>query len=65
MPKLKSKGAVKRRFRVTRSGKVKCSRPARGHMHASKDGKQRRRLRTPILLDGVWGNLIKNMMGKG
>ena len=37
MPKMKSKGAVKKRFVVTKKGRVKCSRPARGHMHASKN----------------------------
>ncbi len=34
MPKMKSKGAVKKRFRRTKSGKLKSNRPSRGHMHA-------------------------------
>jgi len=63
MPKMKSKGAVKKRFRVTKSGKVKCSRPGRGHMHASKNGKQRRTLREPIVFEGTWARLMKKMMG--
>ena len=40
MPKLKSKSAVTKRYRVTKKGKLKCDRPARGHMHASKNAKQ-------------------------
>jgi len=36
---MKSKGAVKKRFRMTKSGKLKCSRPKRGHQHAVKDAK--------------------------
>ena len=39
MPKMKSKGAVKKRFRVTKNGKVKCSRPDRGHSTRPFNGK--------------------------
>ncbi len=63
MPKMKSKGAVKGRFRVTKSGKVKCSRPARGHMHAKNNGKQRRKLREPIIFEKTWAVLIRKMLG--
>ena len=62
MPKLKTKGSLKRRFRVTKNGKVKCSRPARGHMHAIHSGKQRRQLRESIVLTGNWARLIKKML---
>lgn len=63
MPKMKSKGAVKKRFRTTKSGMVKCSKPRRGHMHAWRNGKQRRTLRKPLVLDGTWASLIRNMLG--
>jgi large subunit ribosomal protein L35 len=63
MPKMKSKGAVKGRFRVTKTGKVKCSRPARGHYHAFHNGKQRRTLRKAIVMTGPWARLMKKMMG--
>ena len=63
MPKMKSKGAVKKRFRRTKSGKLKCSRPARGHMHASKSAKRRRALRRPIITGGAWAQLLRRMMG--
>ena len=63
MPKMKSKGSVKGRFRVTKSGKVKCSKPGRGHMHAIHNGKQKRELRRSIVLDGTWARLIRKMMG--
>jgi large subunit ribosomal protein L35 len=63
MPKMKSKGSVKGRFRVTKHGKVKCNRPARGHMHAIHNGKERRALRSPIILTGAWARLMKKMMG--
>ena len=63
MPKMKSKGAVKGRFKVTKSGLVKCSRPGRGHMHASKNGKQIRLLRKQITLPRTWGVAMRKMMG--
>ena len=63
MPKAKSKGSVKKRFRVSKSGKVMCSKNARGHMHASKDGKQRRALRRTLVIEGVWARLVRQMMG--
>ncbi len=62
MPKMKSKGSVKGRFRVTKSGKVKCSKPFRGHMHAIHSGKQKRALRRQIVITGTWARLLKAMM---
>ncbi len=64
MPKMKSKGAVKKRFVVTKSGRVKCSRPARGHMHASRDAASKRRLRERIVLPTSWSKLMCRMMGR-
>jgi large subunit ribosomal protein L35 len=63
MPKMKSKGAVKGRFRVTKSGKIKCSRPGRGHMHAKNSAKLSRELRKPIIITGTWAVLMRKMLG--
>ena len=63
MPKMKSKGAVKKRFRVSKNGKVSSNRPSRGHMHASKDAAARRNLNTRLILPPAWGRLMKRMMG--
>ncbi len=63
MPKLKTKGSVKRRFKITKTGKATCKRPNRGHMHAIHNGKQRRTLRKDLVLTGTWARLIRNMMG--
>ena len=63
MPKLKTKGSCKRRFKITKNGKVKCSKPNRGHMHAIHDGRERRTLRKAIVIEGKWARLIKKMMG--
>ncbi|QDV06764.1 50S ribosomal protein L35 [Planctomycetes bacterium Poly30] len=65
VPKMKSKGAVKKRFRMTKSGKLKCSRPKRGHQHAPKDAKHKRNKRKAIIVTGTWAYLLKRMMGGG
>ena len=64
MPKMKSKGAAKKRFRITKSGKIKCSRHDRGHGHAPFNGKTRRRLRKPLVIEGTWAKLVRRMMGE-
>jgi len=63
MPKLKTKGSCKRRFKITKTGKVKCSKPFRGHQHAIHSGKEKRALRERMVITGTWAKLIKNMMG--
>jgi large subunit ribosomal protein L35 len=65
MPKMKTKGAVKKRFKITKNGKLKSSRPSRGHQHAPKNGKQRRNRRAAIVTEGTWAKLLKRMMGGG
>jgi len=62
MPKMKSKGAVKRRFRVTKNGKVVSSKTGRGHMHASKTARTRRNRKKPLVVGGTWATIIKRML---
>ena len=62
MPKMKSKGAVKKRFKVTKTGKVKCSHPGRGHMHASFTGETGRSLRRRMVLNKTWSTLTRRML---
>ena len=62
MPKMKSKGAVKKRFRISKSGKALCSHPSRGHLHAPYSGKTRRGLRRRIVLNTTWSTLIRRMV---
>lgn len=63
MPKMKSKGAVKKRFRTTKNGKLKSSRPGRGHQHAPKDAQRKRDKRRSLVTEGTWASLLKRMMG--
>jgi ribosomal protein L35 len=63
MPKMKSKGAVKKRFRVSKNGKVSSNRPSRGHMKAKNNASQRRKLNTKLILSPTWGRLMRRLMG--
>lgn len=63
MPKMKSKGAVKKRFRVTKTGKVKSNRPHRGHLHAPHNSASRRRTGSPLVMEGIWAKKLIRMMG--
>ena len=65
MPKMKSKGAIKKRFRLTKKGKLKSSRPHRGHQHAPRDAKHGRNKRSALVIEGTWAKLLKRMMGGG
>ena len=62
MPKMKSRGSVKRRFKITKNGKAVASKTQRGHMHAPKSGKQSRNKRKPLILTGTWATLMRRMM---
>jgi large subunit ribosomal protein L35 len=62
MPKMKSKSAVTKRFRVTKSGKLKSSRPARGHMHAPRSASSKRGLRSALVTTGKDAQLLRRMM---
>ena len=62
MPKMKSKGAVKKRFRMSKNGKAICSKPGRGHMHAPYNGETGRKLRRRMVPNKTWSILIGRMM---
>jgi ribosomal protein L35 len=64
MPKMKSKSAVSKRFRITKNGKAVCSHHDRGHGHSPFGGKTSRNLRRPLVMNSAWSKLIKKMLGK-
>lgn len=48
MPKLKTKKAISKRFRVTKNKKIIANRANRRHLMADKSPKKRRQLRRPL-----------------
>ena len=52
MPKLKTKKAVLKRMRLTKTGKVRRSRAFRSHLMSGMSAKRKRKLRQPGLAKG-------------
>lgn len=63
MPKLKTNKSVKKRFRVTKSGKVKRGRPGRRHLLSHKTAKRKRHLRRPAECAPYDTFRIKRLLG--
>ncbi|MEX0608211.1 MAG: 50S ribosomal protein L35 [Balneolaceae bacterium] len=51
MPKMKSNGGAKKRFRVTGSGKIKRKKAFKRHILTKKDSKTKRQLGQSTLVD--------------
>ena len=62
MPKLKTRKAVKKRITVTKKGKVKTSKPFRGHLLTSKNRKRKRHLKNRAKLTNVSANKLRAMI---
>ena len=62
MPKMKTHSASKKRFRITRNGKVIYKKCARGHLLSSKNAKRIRTLRKDGVLPNVVAAHVKKVM---
>jgi len=51
MPKLKTHSGAKKRFKITKNGKVKRSHAYTSHILTKKDRKRKRRLRSSVIAD--------------
>jgi len=66
MPKLKTKKGVAKRFKLTKSGKVKYKPCGKGHLLSSKTTKRKRHLRkSTILGDREKVKYIKRLLPYG
>ncbi len=63
MSKLKTSKGVRKRMRLTRTGKIKRFKANRGHLMASKNAKRRRRLRRSGLVRGEKVKNLRRMLG--
>ncbi|MBN1327090.1 MAG: 50S ribosomal protein L35 [Candidatus Cloacimonetes bacterium] len=63
MPKLKTRRAVAKRFKVTANGKLKRSHACAGHLLTKKSAKRKRNLRKSDLVDCNDMNRMKRMLG--
>jgi large subunit ribosomal protein L35 len=62
VPKIKSKRAAMKRFKVTGSGKVKRSRGFKSHLLSSKGKKRKRRLRKSTMVSEVESKNIRKLI---
>ena len=53
MPKMKTHKGLKKRIRITATGKVKYKQANAGHLMGGKSGNRRRRMRKPQILQGA------------
>jgi large subunit ribosomal protein L35 len=64
MPKKKTHKGLKKRVKVTASGKVKARKSFTGHLMSGKSSKRRRQLRKPIVIADVYAKCMKEMLNK-
>ncbi|MEO8169193.1 MAG: 50S ribosomal protein L35 [bacterium] len=62
MPKMKTKSAAKKRFKLTASGKIKRATAYRSHILTSKSKKRKRKLRKGELVAHVDQKNVKRML---
>ena len=62
MPKIKVKGAAKKRFKLTGSGRLKRRTAGSSHLLSKKSGKRKRHLRQMKLVAGVDEKRMKELL---
>jgi large subunit ribosomal protein L35 len=62
MPKIKTHSGAKKRFKLTKNGKVKRAHAYKSHILTKKDTKRCRRLRSGAYADGTNVSAIKKMI---
>jgi large subunit ribosomal protein L35 len=62
MPKLKTRKAVKKRMKITKTGKAKASKAFRGHLLSGKTRKRKRHLRLKVVVPKKNAKKFKDMI---
>lgn len=65
MPKLKTKKGVAKRFKITKTGKVKKRSANRGHILSKKTPKRKRKLRRSSYLTPMDAKKVRRMLPYG
>ena len=63
MPKMKVKGAAKKRLKLTGTGKIKRARASHSHILTKKSAKRKRRLGSMTLVAAVDEKRMKKLIG--
>jgi large subunit ribosomal protein L35 len=62
MPKMKTKKAAAKRYKLTGSGKVRYKKQGLRHILTKKNAKRKRRLRLPAILSSVETKRVRQLM---
>ena len=65
MPKLKTNKGARKRFRLSKTGKVKKRTAGRQHILSKKSRKRKRKLRRPDYLAGPNAKLVRRLLPYG
>ena len=65
MPKMKTKGSAKKRFKLTATGKIKREKAYKSHILTKKKRKTKRNLRTATLVSDADMKRVKKMLSIG
>ncbi|MEA3489617.1 MAG: 50S ribosomal protein L35 [Candidatus Omnitrophota bacterium] len=65
MPKLKTKKGAKKRFKLTKSGKIKRAKSCKRHILTKKSRKRKRALRKPAIVDKTFEKKVKSLLPYG
>ncbi len=65
MPKIKSNSGAKKRFKITKGGKIKKANSFKSHLLSSKSTKRKRNLRKLSIVSDQEERKIKRMMPYG
>ena len=65
MPKQKTHKGMKKRYKLTATGKVKHRKRGRGHLLSSKTSKRKRQLRKDAIVGGVRAATIRQGLAPG
>jgi len=65
MPKMKTKGSAKKRFKLTATGKIKREKAYKSHILTKKTRKTKRNLRTATLVSEADMKRVKKMLSIG
>ncbi len=64
MPKLKTNRSAKKRFKLTKKGKVRRNKAYSQHLLSGKSARRKRNLRRPALVVGRQARTVKRLLGK-
>lgn len=65
MPKMKTNRSARKRFKLTKSGKVRRFKAFKGHMRQTKTAKRKRAIRKGVMCAPGDARVAKAMLGKG